>query len=69
MNGRCKGYCGQACIDGTCPMANRDKYMERGYDVVWSCNECYYYQGCEDCYFGKGGATEYCDKNIVNKEN
>lgn len=47
----CKDYCGVACIDGTCPVANMDEYAERGYDIVHNCNECFYYKGCEDCYF------------------
>lgn len=28
---RCKSYCGLSCIDGTCPIANREEYEERGY--------------------------------------
>lgn len=68
MNERCKGYCGIACVDGTCPIANREEYMERGYDVVWSCDDCHFYKGCEDCVFGEGYVTEYCDKNIHKPE-
>lgn len=56
----CKGYCGVACIDGSCPIANRDKYAERGYDVVHKCSECIYYKGCEDCCFD--GDAQYCPK-------
>lgn len=56
-NKRCKGYCGVACIDGSCPMANREEYAERGYDIVNSCNDCHYYNGCEDCAFE---GTEMC---------
>ena len=47
----CKGYCGLACVDGTCPIANREEYEERGYFVVRSCRECHFYKGCEDCCF------------------
>lgn len=47
----CPEYCGVACIDGSCPMANIVEYMERDYDVVHNCNECHYYRGCKDCYF------------------
>ena len=50
-NERCKSYCGSACVDGSCPMANRDEYAERGYDIVKSCNDCPCYEGCEDCAF------------------
>lgn len=58
---RCKAYCGVRCIDGGCPIANRDDYIERGYDVVSSCDECGSYKGCEDCAFD---GTKYCIKNI-----
>lgn len=51
MSKKCEAYCGVACVDGSCPIANRDDYAERGYDVVRSCDECPYYKGCEDCAF------------------
>lgn len=54
---RCKGYCGLSCIDGTCPIANKEEYEERGYDVPKNCNDCYRYEGCEDCYFN---GTDMC---------
>lgn len=57
---RCKGYCGVACIDGTCPKAWQDEYAERDYDVVKSCDDCHYYRGCEDCYFYVN--KDYCVK-------
>lgn len=47
----CKSYCGVACVSGSCPIALRDEYAERGYDIVRSCNECHFYKGCEDCAF------------------
>lgn len=53
----CPGYCGLVCVDGTCPMANREEYAERGYDIVHNCGECHYYRGCEDCCFKN---TEDC---------
>ena len=56
-NERCEAYCGLSCIDGSCPVANREEYAERGYDVVYDCDECYRYRGCEDCYFE---GTEDC---------
>lgn len=57
---RCKSYTGLACIDGTCPIANREEYEERCYPVVNSCKECHFYKGCEDCYFAE---TELCVDN------
>ena len=56
---QCEEYVGVACVDGSCPIANRDEYVERGYDVVTDCNECSFYEGCEDCALS---GTEYCIK-------
>lgn len=57
MSKICEGYCGVACIDGSCPVANFDDYEERDYDVVHNCNECHLYEGCKDCCFKD---TEIC---------
>ena len=46
---RCKSYVGLACVDGTCPVANFDEYQERCIPVVWSCDDCSRYKGCDDC--------------------
>ena len=56
---RCKSYVGVTCVDGTCPMANREEYEERCMDVPKGCKECWYYKGCEDCALAD---TEYCEK-------
>lgn len=56
---RCKDYVGVACVDGTCPVANREEYEERCYPVTKNCRECWLYKGCEDCALA---GTEYCDK-------
>ncbi len=60
MNERyCTRYVGVTCIDGSCPIALRDEYIERGYDIIKSCKECPYYKGCEDSYFhGKEECVE-----------
>lgn len=55
----CSEYVGEACVDGTCPVANMEEYAERGMDVVKKCSECFYYKGCEDCALS---GTEYCVK-------
>lgn len=60
MDKRCEHYCGVACVDGSCPIANRDEYAERGYDVINTCDECIYYNGCEDCAFE---GEEFCPKS------
>ena len=31
---RCPQYVGVACVDGTCPVANREEYEERGIPVT-----------------------------------
>lgn len=56
----CKQYVGLACIDGSCPIANADEYAERCMDVVRKCEDCHYYNGCEDCALHN---TEYCNAN------
>lgn len=58
---RCSNYVGLACVDGSCPVANADIYLSRCMEVIKSCNECFYYKGCEDCALA---GTEYCDKNL-----
>lgn len=55
----CKGYVGVACVDGTCPIANREDYEEYGIPLINNCKECFYYKGCEDCALNE---TEYCVK-------
>lgn len=61
-NIRCKSYTGLACVDGTCPIANQEKHEEYAMPVKYNCNECFYYKGCEDCYFQ---GTEECEKAKV----
>ena len=46
---RCPSYTGVACVDGSCPIANREEYIEYGVPVINSCDECSSYKGCEDC--------------------
>lgn len=73
MAKRCKNYVGSACVDGTCPIANYNYYMDRGmlyfaeqYSDVKKCSQCSYYRGCEDCAFD---GTEYCDKSRKDVKN
>ena len=59
--GRCRDYVGVACVDGTCPMANRAEYEERCMDVVNNCRECWMYKGlCSKRYrvLHRGGGVE-----------
>lgn len=56
---RCKSYVGVACIDGSCPVANRDEYEERCIPTVKSCDECHRYEGCKDCALE---GTDHCLK-------
>lgn len=55
----CKGYVGIACVDGSCPMIDRDEYGGYCVPVVTDCCECALYRGCEDCACA---GTEYCTK-------
>lgn len=56
---RCKNYVGVVCVDGTCPMANREEYEECCMSLINNCEDCFYYKGCEDCALS---GTEYCVK-------
>lgn len=58
----CNQYCGVACVDGTCPLANAEEYEERGIPTPKKCRDCFYNNGCEDCAFR---GTEYCDEKAV----
>ena len=60
MSKICKKYVGVACIDGSCPIANTEEYMEYNIPVVRKCEDCHYYLGCEDCALCD---TEYCESN------
>lgn len=56
----CKDFVGVACIDGTCPKAHIDEYIEWDIPVIKNCCDCLFYEGCEGCaLFG----TEHCDGN------
>lgn len=56
---KCKDYCGLACVDGSCPIANAEEYEERCMDVIKKCDDCLFNKGCEYCIFAD---TEYCEK-------
>ena len=61
---RCPNYTGVTCINGSCPMALREEYEEYGIPITWSCDECNYYKGCDDCYFcGENGCE--IDKKLT----
>lgn len=59
----CKRYVGVACINGTCPKANGEEYMERGIPLPKDCEECFYNEGCKDCALAD---TEYCIGHMEN---
>ena len=46
MGKRCKDYVGVACVNGTCPQAQREEYEERGMFVPQKCDNCWMYRGC-----------------------
>lgn len=53
----CPDYVGVACVDGTCPAANREEYTERCMPVISCCRDCFYYEGCKDC-----AISDDCDR-------
>ena len=38
----CSKYCGVSCANGNCPAIE---------DLKVTCDKCWHYHGCEDCYF------------------
>ena len=58
---RCKRYVGVSCVNGSCPVALKDEHIERCMDIIKSCDECYYYKGCEDC--GLANAEDCINKS------
>lgn len=57
---RCPNYVGVTCVNGNCPMALAEEYEEYCMDVVSKCDDCFYYEGCEDCALD---GTEYCPES------
>lgn len=57
---RCEGYCGVACVDGSCPIALYHEDFTL-FERKPSCKDCFYYKGCEDCYFKD---TDMCDHTV-----
>ena len=56
----CKSYVGVACIDGSCPIAQRGDHELMSIPVLYKCEDCWMYKGCEDCALE---GTEMCEKN------
>lgn len=54
----CNNYCGVACVNGYCPVAQYRAYPEL-FESKPTCKDCFYYEGCEDCYFAE---TDMCVK-------
>lgn len=57
---RCKNYVGVTCVNGNCPRVNIEEYEERYIPLISSCEDCFYYEGCEDCALD---GTEHCVGN------
>lgn len=54
MSGICKSYVGLSCADGSCPIAIAEEYAEYGIACMYEikgCDDCPYYNHCEDCAF------------------
>lgn len=54
----CFNYVNSACIYGRCPKCSHD-YLTP-YNKIAKCNECFYYNACDDCIFFK---SIYCPHN------
>ena len=54
----CKSYCCVTCFTGNCPIA---LYYEDFtiFERKPTCENCFYYKGCEDCIFEN---TDMCEK-------
>ena len=51
MKELCKGYCGEFCVSGGCPIENKSEIEEYGGEVPKSCLDCYHNLQCKDCVF------------------
>lgn len=62
MTDYCVGYCGAACVNGSCPNATApDEWHPRRV----RCDECWLYEGCKDCCFE---GTELCIRLFYQKD-
>lgn len=62
---QCRNYVGVACVNGSCPMALKEKYAEQCIPTIKDCRDCWLYRGCEDCALCD---TEYCSENNDSQE-
>lgn len=53
MSKVCNQYVGSACIDGNCPKAHVEEFLERGIDIIKSCNECVFIKSAKIVRFMK----------------
>lgn len=58
----CKSYVGVSCVDGSCPIALREEYEEACMPVLYKCEDCWMYKGCEDCALE---GTKYCENDNI----
>ena len=54
----CERFTADRCVNGQCPIANRDEHAELGIDVIESCSACAVLKGCEICIFQ--GVRDVC---------
>lgn len=62
MTDYCVGYCGVACVDGSCPNATE---LNEPLPEIVPCEECWLYEGCKDCCFE---GTEQCIRLFYQKD-
>lgn len=55
----CHSFTSQACVDGTCLIAQANEHPDRADTSIRDCRDCGYYSGeCADCIFE--GASDIC---------
>ena len=61
---KCPEYCGVACVDGSCPLALQEQfldiYIDSGIPMIKNCKECHLNYGCLDC--ANLNNKNYCPK-------
>ena len=63
MEKRCVNYVGLACVDGSCPMIDRDEGGGYIRPIIESCEECGLYKGCADCALAD---TDLCEEEFFH---
>ena len=55
---KCLDYCGPFCVNGLCPAIDKPGPLEQ------YCENCFFYNGCEDCVSREIGCSECVEKGM-----